>query len=241
MSGTNENARHPDSTFKTDYPYNQATVTRSGHEFHINDAPGKESLKLAHTTGTYVEIESTGRWVQVVTEKCYKYITSTFTTTVDSHMDTKVGGTHTLNIDKSAYENVALDKTVGIGGDLIHAVGGVSQYHTEKDKMESVNGSDYFYVKGDRHQTVDGAKVTEVTDVKSDILQNDWSVTSKGAVDMQVDGDFRVTCKNFIVSAAENIAMYAAGSVTITTGAGPITITAAGIVYVNGVQIRLNG
>lgn len=233
MSGTNENARHPDSTFSTDYPYNQATVTRSGHEFHINDAPGKESLKLAHTTGTYVEIESTGRWVQVVTEKCYKYIMSTFTTTVDSHMDTKVGGTHTLNIDKSAYENVGLDKNVGIGGDLIHAVGGVSQLHTEKDRFESVNGNSAFYVKGDMGEMVDGAKVTEVTGVKSDILQNDWSVTSKGAVDMQVDGDFRITCRNFIVNARD--------TVTITTATGPITITAAGIVYVNGVQIRLNG
>ena len=73
MSDNPENRRKTESTFSTEYPYNQATVSRGGHEFHINDAPGKESLKVAHTQGTYVEIESDGAWRQVVQAKANYY------------------------------------------------------------------------------------------------------------------------------------------------------------------------
>lgn len=233
MSNTNENARHPDSTFKTKYPYNQATVTRSGHEFHINDTLDNESLRVSHTTGTYVEIEKTGRWVNVITEKCYQYIMSTLTQTIDSHVDIKVGGTHMLNVDKSSYENVNKDKHIGIGENLIDAVGGVRQIHTEKDREESVNGSSRKTIRHDEHKNVERNKITNIKGIKQDILSDDWFVTSSASVDMYVDGDFRIACRNFIVNARD--------TVTITTATGPITITAAGIVYVNGVQIRLNG
>ncbi len=229
MSDTNR--RHPESNFSTTYPYNQATVTRSGHEFHINDAPGNESLKVSHTTGTYVEIEKSGRWVQTVVEKVYHYFKNTFALTVDSHADIKVGGTYNFNVDKSSYEAIGTDKTIGIGGDLIDGVGGVRQLHTEKDKLESINGSSTSSIKGDVNSNIDGALVTTVNGTKADVLANDWSVSGKN-IEMSIDGDFRVRCKNFIVNAES--------SITINTGGGPITITAAGIVYVNGTQIRLN-
>lgn len=232
MSGSDpNNRRHPESTFSTDYPYNQATVTRGGHEFHVNDAPGKESLKVAHTTGTYVEIESSGRWVHTVVEKVYNYFKGTFSQTVDSHADVKVGGTYTFNVDQSSYEAVGLDKTTGVGGDLIDGVGGVRQLHTEKERYESVNGDYILGVTGNRYEAVSGDTAKSYTGVKSDTLGNDWSVTGKN-VEMSIDGTFRVACKEFIVNATD--------SVTITTAGGPITITAQGVVYINGTQIRLN-
>lgn len=233
MSGSDpNNERHPYSTFQTEYPYNQATVSRSGHEFHVNDAPGNETLKVAHTTGTYVEIEKTGRWVQVVVEKVYNYFKNTFTQTIDSHADIKVGGTFNFNVDKSSYEAVKLDKTTGVGGDLIDGVGGVRQLHTEGDRYESVNGESTTAIRKDYNLDVGGAQTTNIKDTRTEMLGNDWSVTGINT-EMIMSGDFRIACKNFIVNAAN--------SVVITTAAGPVIINAAGIVYVNGVQIRLNG
>ena len=240
MMETDTNQRHPNSAFQATYPYNQATITRSGHEMHFNDTPGNESIRLAHTKGTYFEIENNGRWIHTVAEKAYQYIKSTLTQTVDSHYDVKIGGTYTFNCDASAIEQIQTNRTVGVGGNLVDGVGGVRELHTESDRFESVNGDSVLGVKGDNHIAVEGSQVTNITGVKSDILQSDWSVTSEGAVDMQVAGDFRMTCKNFTVTAAENITMSAGGAVTITTAAGPITITATGLVYVNGTQIRLN-
>jgi len=228
----NTNARHPDSTFSTDYPYNQATVTRSGHEFHINDAPGKESLRIAHTTGTYVEVESTGRWVQVVTERCYNYVMKSLSETVDQHVDYKIGGNKTLNIDGYSYENVRQNKEVGIGGNLIDGVGGVRDITTIKDKSEVVGENSIYKVRGDYDTNVVGNKVTVVDGVRQDTLNKDWSVTSKGAVDMQVCGDFRIQCDNFIVNAKN--------SVTITTAIGDVTVNSNGLVFIRGVEVHLN-
>lgn len=232
MSGSDpNNRRHPESTFETEYPYNQATVTRGGHEFHINDAPGNESLKVAHTTGTYVEIEKTGRWVHTVVEKVYNYFKNTFTQTIDSHADIKIGGTYNFNIDKSSYEAVKLDKTTGVGGDLIDGVGGIRQLHTEGDRYESVNGESTTAIRKDHNLDVGGAQTTNIKDTRTEMIGNDWSVTGINT-EMIMSGDFRIACRRFIVNATD--------SVLITTAAGPITITAAGIVYINGTQIRLN-
>lgn len=235
----NDNRRHPQSNFATDYPYNQATVTRSGHEFHINDAPGKESLRVAHTTGTYVEIESSGRWVQTVVEKVYNYFKSTFTQTVDSHVDIKVGGTYNFNVDQSSYEAVGLDKTTGVGGDLVDGVGGVRQLHTEKEKYESINGNSTTSITGDMNLDVQGSSTTDIKGTRAEILGDDWSVTGKN-IEMSIDGDFRVACKSFKVDASQNVEIQAGGSVTIQTAGGPITIDASGVVYINGTQVRLN-
>jgi hypothetical protein len=249
------NQRHPNSTFQATYPYNQATVTRSGHELHFNDTPGNESIRLAHTTGTYIEIESSGRMVQTITEKLYSYIKSTSTQTIDSHYDLKIGGTSTLNIDQSSFEAVSQDKTTAVGGNLVDGVGGVRELHTESDKYESVNGDSVFGVKGSRHEAVEGDNVTSITGVKQDTLQSDWSVTSAASIEMNAEGKFRVKCDQFIVDAREITMTTVGGDVTITSG-GKITINgaaeievngdstiriaASGVTYINGSQVRLN-
>lgn len=224
--------RHPDSTFEAEYPYNQATISRSGHEFHINDTPDKESLRIAHTKGTYVEIESTGRWVQTVVEKMFSYVKSTFTKTVDSHYDVKIGGTYTFNCDKSSYEAVALNKTSGVGGDLQDGVGGERNLHTEKDKYESVNGSVASFVKGSVSDAVEGDVTNTIGGVRSESIVGDWQVSSTASVEMVVDGKFRIKCDQFIVDARE---------IVMTATGGVVRIKSDGNnVYVDGVQIRLN-
>ena len=227
--------------------YNQATVTRGGHEFHVNDTPDNESLKVAHTSGTYVEVEKTGRWVHTVVEKVYNYFKGTFTQTVDSHCDIKVGGTYTLNVDKSSYETVALGRTVGVGGDLVDGVGGTRQLHTEKDRSESVNGTLTTAVRGDHFTQVDGSYVTNVAGVREDAITSSW-LTMANDMEMSAQNDFIVQCNNFEVRARQRVNITAAsgvtidsgGPITIQTSAGPITVTADGVVYINGTQIRLN-
>lgn len=252
---SDSNQRHPNSTFQASYPYNQATVTRSGHELHFNDTPGHESIRLAHTKGTYIEMESSGRLVQTVTEKLYSYIKSTSTQTVDSHYDLKIGGTNTLNIDQSSFEAVGQDKTTAVGGNLVDGVGGVRELHTEGDKYESVNGDSAFGVKGSRYESVEGDNVTSITGIKQDTLQSNWSVTSAASIEMNAESIFRVKCDKFIVDAREITMTTVGGNITVTSG-GKITvngaaeiqvngstsinITATGVTRINGSQVRLN-
>jgi len=225
------NQRHPNSTFQAAYPYNQATVTRSGHEMYFNDTPGHESIRLAHTRGTYIEMESSGRWTQVIAEKCYNYIKNTMTQTVDSHYDLKVGGTYLLNVDQSSLEQVGKSKTTAIGENLIDGVGGVREVHTESDKFESVNGDAVLGIKGSRHEAVEGDAVTSITGIKNDILESDWLVAAKSGIEFNADGVIRFKCDRFVVDAREII---------MTTGGGDIRITASGITYIDGTQVRIN-
>jgi hypothetical protein len=243
----NDNRRHPQSTFETEYPYNMATITRGGHEFHVNDAPGNESLKVAHTTGTYVEIEKTGRWIHTVVEKVYNYFKNTFTMTVDSHADIKVGGTYTFNVDKSSYETVGTNKTTGVGGDLVDGVGGIRQLHTEGDRFESINGSSTTAIRGDAYLEVEGSGVTDIKGTRTDLITEDWLATGRN-FEMSTQDDFTVQCENFNVKARQNVSIEAGqdvsitatGTITIQTSGGPITIDTSGVVYINGSQIRLN-
>lgn len=248
MSGSdNTNLRYPPSTFSAEYPYNQATVTRGGHEIHINDTPDNESLRIAHTKGTYVEIEKTGRWKHTVVEKVYNYFKNTFTQTVDSHADIKVGGTYTFNVDKSSYEAVALDKTTAVGQNLLDVVSGVRQVHTRENRNESVSGSASTLVDGNLNTQVNGSMVTNIGGQREDIVAESWLATGRD-FEMSTLNDFTVQCNNFNVKARQNVSIEAlgqieinaTGSITIQSAAGPITVTASGVVYVNGTQIRLN-
>lgn len=254
MSDTT-NQRHPDSTFQATYPYNQATITRSGHELHFNDTPNHESIRLAHTKGTYFEIESTGRWIHTIAEKAYQYIKSSYTQTIDSHADIKISGTYTFNCDQSAYEAIGTDKTVGIGGNLIDGVTGIREVHTERDKFESVTGDYALGIQGGLYQAVEGDHVSSVSGVKSDILQSDWSVISAASIEMNAQSIFRIKCDKFIVDAREITMTTKGGDVTVDSdgkvtvkgnaeilvdGKSSVTINAMGITYVNGTQIRLN-
>lgn len=253
MSDTNQ--RHPNSTFQATYPYNQATITRSGHEIHLNDTPDHESIRIAHTKGTYFEMESSGRWMHTVAEKAYQYIKSSYTQTVDSHYDVKIGGTYTFNCDTSAIEQVGQNKNVGVGGNLVDGVTGIREIHTERDRMESVTGDSIIGIRGSLYQAVETDHVSSVSGVKSDIIEGDWSVTSGASVEMNIDGTFRIKCDKFQVDAREIQMTTQGGDITVTSsgritvngtaeiavnGSSSITIDASGVTYINGSQVRLN-
>jgi len=230
MSDSN-NARNPDSTFEAEYPYNQSTITRSGHEIHINDTPGKESLRIAHTKGSYVEIDRDGRTVLNSAGGAYYYFSNSFTTTVDGHYDLKVSGVQNINIDGSVKEETGGNRYMAVGGDMIVGVGGALSTTIVADKYESVGGDEATGITGSEYRSIGNESVTYVGGVKQEILNGDWSVTSGGNIELLSDGSVRIKCKDFIIDAE---------SITLTTSAGDVKITASGIINAKGRQIRLN-
>lgn len=53
----------PESSYKAEYPYNRAIVTRAGHVIEIDDTPDNERLHVRHSSGSYVEINKDGRMI----------------------------------------------------------------------------------------------------------------------------------------------------------------------------------
>jgi hypothetical protein len=228
----NFNAKHPDSVFQAEYPYNQSTVTRSGHEIHVNDTPGNESLKISHTKGSYVEIDSYGRWVQVVADKAYNYYKDGFSETVDGHKDVKVHGAYNLNVDNSTNEVTKGNNYKGVGGDYNIIVGGTQYNHVGANKDETINGISTKSVLSDEHININGNKVTSVGSAKTDIIGGAYSVSAgSGGIDMQTQGNFNIKCDLFSVECS---------AFTISTPFGILSVDSSGI-GLNGSIISVNG
>jgi hypothetical protein len=219
MSDAN-NRRYPESTFEATYPYNQATITRSGHEIHINDTPGKESLRIAHTKGSYAEIDREGRTVVTSVGKAYYYLCDGFSVTVDGHNDLKVSGVMNVNVDGSVNEQTAGNRYLSAGGDFIVGVGGTLVNTTVADKYESVGGDETKEIIGSEYKNIGADSVNQIKGSKTDILNSDWLVTSSGSIEIINDGSIRLKCKNFVIDAE---------TITFNSLSGPVTISAASI------------
>lgn len=238
MSDAN-NRRHPESTFEAEYPYNQSTITRSGHEVHINDTPGKESLRVAHTIGSYVEIDKAGRTVINSVGKAYYYMCDGFSTTVDGHYDLKVKGVMNVNVDGSVSEQTEGNRYMVVGGEYVVGVGSVLSQTVIGNKYEEIGGDETVAIKGSEYKSVAGDSATSITGVKAEVLNDDWSVNSGGNIEIISTGNIRFKCKNFEVEADSITLKTIAGDVTITSS-GQVLSTSSGETKIVGNPLNLN-
>jgi len=64
----------PASAYGAKYPYNQVTVTRSGHVIEYDDTPGHERIRIFHKSGTYTEINNSGQSVSKIVDDGWEII-----------------------------------------------------------------------------------------------------------------------------------------------------------------------
>ena len=253
MSDAN-NRRHPESKFEAEYPYNQSTITRSGHEIHINDTPDKESLRIAHTKGSYAEINNDGSTVVNSVGKAYYYMCDGFSTTVDGHYDLKVKGVMNVNVDGSVSEQTAGGRNMASGDDFKLVVGGVLTEIVTGDKYDSIGGDDRVSVKGSEYKNVGGESATSFVGLKTELLNDDWSVNSGGNIEIVSSGNIRFVCKNFEIEAESITLKSTAGAITISAqslaaaiqgssniNSATTTIQSNGDTNLNGASVLANG
>jgi hypothetical protein len=247
MSDNPDNKRHPESTFEAKYPYNQSTITRSGHEIHINDTPGSESLRVAHTKGSYIEIDKNGRTVLNSAGGAHYYFSKGFTTTVDGNYDLKVAGVQNVNVDGSINDVTTGNRFMNAGGDVVIGAGGNFVNQVVNDKYEMIGGLSSTSITFNENRAVGFDSTNTTGGVKEERVGQAYTVKAGGAIEMATPGIIRLACGSFIVDAgviamnvAGAVAITAGGAVTITTAAGPVSITSAGIIFINGIQVRIN-
>lgn len=269
-SDSNFNARHPDSQFSTEYPYNNSTITRSGHEIHINDAPGSESIKISHTKGSYTEIGPNGDLNQVVTDKANYYYADGHTTTIDGHKDEKILGAYNLNLGNNSSTgsynltvtggpiNVITDETLSIGSktadimtydNLEIGVGGNFNTQVDGDKSDVITGDSTEQIIGDKNILAVGDIGLTSQGVTIDAITDDVSITSTlntnivGGIRAHVGSPSLIT----IITPAGIINIDAGGTINITAGGalnitagGPINMTSASVINMTAPTINLN-
>lgn len=152
MATDPQNDNKPDrlhkSRYAKKYPYNQTWVTEAGHEFHVDDTPGKERLRMAHKSGSYIEMTANGKVVTVDVGHSQHYTKGGHTHTIDKNYDLKVAGSHRTNVSGHAHEEIRGTQSSAIGGNHKTIVGG--------DHVMAVKGDQVVGVVGDRHESYSG-------------------------------------------------------------------------------------
>lgn len=94
----------PSSAYAAKYPYNKVMQTEGGHVIEVDDTPGSERIHVFHKSGTYSEIDKTGRKVDKVVGDEYQitagnrdvYIKGNVNVHVLGNVNILVDGTYTL-------------------------------------------------------------------------------------------------------------------------------------------------
>jgi hypothetical protein len=115
--------RHPKTTYESEYYYNKKNTTESGHEMEWDDTPGKERVRIAHKTGSYIEWSADGRKVESIKTHEHKYIQGGLTQTVEHNSDLKFNGNLRTSIGQDYHNEINGDYTQAIAMNLSMVVG----------------------------------------------------------------------------------------------------------------------
>jgi hypothetical protein len=126
----------PESAANTDYqpiyPYNNATVTESGHKMEMDDTPGRERVRLSHRTGTFIEMHPNG-------DEVHKVFGDGYEITI-KNKNVLIKGACNIQIEGDCNMNVLKDMNVQVAGDYNLLVQGKTNIRSHGDI--SISGDD---------------------------------------------------------------------------------------------------
>ena len=114
------------------YPYNKITQTESGHIFELDDTPGQERIKLAHRTGTFIEMHPNSDEVHKIYGDGYEIVVKNKNVIIKGHCN--------VTIDGDCTTHVKGNKNLRVDGDFNVVVNGDINMHSEKEA--TFNGKD---------------------------------------------------------------------------------------------------
>lgn len=121
---TRHTTRSDPSEYDAKYPFNKVHETPSGHQWQVDDTPGKERIFFRHASGSSVEFGPDGK-IQVIAVGDQKVTNKGgVTLTIDENNDVKISGHSRLNVGGGAHIEVAGDAAVAVGGDTALAAMG---------------------------------------------------------------------------------------------------------------------
>lgn len=127
----------PESAANTDYPpispFNTVTQTESGHLFELDDTPKRERIRLAHRTGTFIEMHPNG-------DEVHKVFGDGYEITIK---DKNVLIQGTCNIE------ILGDANIHVVGDKIEQVDGNYELRVKKNFKQVVEGMTMIASKSD--------------------------------------------------------------------------------------------
>ena len=147
-SGTE--VREPLPSTQSVYPRNRVFKTGAGHVVEFDDSPGAERIKIFHPSGSYMEINQAGTFVQRTTGKHVEFVTDEKFTTVRGPSTEVHQDTQHLQVDRSST-NIYRDSRVVVTqkgeqrynrAGLSHEIAGFLDYTTGNFRVQSAGNVD---------------------------------------------------------------------------------------------------
>jgi lysozyme len=179
VSANNYRWSEPYPAYNPEYPYDNATVTESGHVIEYDDTPGSERIHIAHRSGSFMEWYPTGTKVEKITRSRY--------TIVMGDDNIHVMGRVAITVDSDAY--------IRVKGDVILESGGKMTANVAGDVDFSVGGSFNVQAKSvnlsaDEDATLIGDQVFVTGQNSIDVSSGVTTIGSGGDLNMNAGGDF---------------------------------------------------
>lgn len=124
VSGKLFNYSEPVDNYKSEYPFNRASETESGHIIEYDDTPGNERINISHRTGSYVEMLKDGTVIYKTIKNKNDLVNGAEIKSITGNSSTSVGGV-TLNQHNGNYiMNVSGNVNMTVSGNVTQTVSG---------------------------------------------------------------------------------------------------------------------
>ena len=122
-----------------EYPYNNITMTESGHFLEMDDTPGRERVRLQHRSGTFMEMHPDGTEVHKILGDGYEIITRNKDVLIKGTCNITIKGNAIIDVEGDKIERVQGDYSLQVGGDFTLGTKGSNRILSEGDSTIGAN------------------------------------------------------------------------------------------------------
>jgi hypothetical protein len=171
---------NPPSAYAAVYPYNKVYGTESGHSVEFDDTPEAERIRIAHSSGTNIEIRPNGdvtqingnRW-NITLGNDQARVSGSLKIVVDGNADITVGNNAFMTVENDVSATVGKTMNAIVGEKMnidcpttnwtgdINLTGNVNISGTSTAKGDHVSGSANISGKGHTHIIAGGSSAGE--------------------------------------------------------------------------------
>jgi hypothetical protein len=120
------------TAYPPDYGYNNVTATESGHTLEMDDSLNRERIRLAHRTGTFIEMYPNG-------DEVHKVYGNNYTITIQDN-NVLIQGSCAVTIEGDSYLHIKGDKVEQVDGNYeLYVKGNHSQIVEKTSNITTKN------------------------------------------------------------------------------------------------------
>lgn len=206
QSANNFKWSEPYPAYNPEYPYDNATVTESGHIIEYDDTPHSERIHIAHRTGSFMEWYPTGTKVEKITKSNYQIVMADDYLHVMGKVAITVGGDCLVRVQGDTILETGGKLTANVAGDMDFSVGGDFNVQAKNINLSALQAA---VLIGQQVFVTGGSSV--------DVTAGVTTIGSDGDLNLHAGGNFNAEGDS-VNLLADGLAALTGGSVGISGG-----------------------